>query len=165
VSLEIRTAVETDVVALTDIYNHYVGSSGATFDTEELTVEARRHWLGHYRGTGPYRLLVAVDGGQALGYATSSRFRDRPAYDTSVETSVYVHPQSCGRGIGSSLYTRLFQLLEREDLHRAYAGIALPNDASQALHERFGFRPVGTYSEVGRKFGRFWDVLWMEKPL
>ncbi|MGH8968411.1 MAG: GNAT family N-acetyltransferase [Actinomycetes bacterium] len=100
-----------------------------------------------------------------LGYATSSRLRDKPAYDTSVETTVYCAPSALGRGAGSLLYDHLFRALASEDLHRAYAGIAMPNDASVALHLRHGFRELGTYAEVGRKFGRYWDVRWFERVL
>lgn len=79
--------------------------------------------------------------------------------------SVYCAPEAAGRGIGTLLYTALFEALAGEDLHRAYAGIALPNEASVRLHDRFGFRHLGTYEEVGRKFDRYWDVAWYEKKL
>ncbi|PGH49904.1 GNAT family N-acetyltransferase [Streptomyces sp. Ru87] len=102
-------------------------------------------------------------GERILGYATSSPFRPKPAYGTSVETTVYCAPDALGRGVGSLLYTRLFEELAGEDLRRAYAGIALPNAASVRLHERFGFGPVGTFHEAGRKFGRYWDVAWFER--
>jgi phosphinothricin acetyltransferase len=100
-----------------------------------------------------------------IGYASSSRFRTKAAYDTSVETSVYLAPDAVGRGVGSLLYEKLFKALEGEDAHRAYAGIALPNPASIGLHERFGFKRAGHFTEQGRKFGRYWDVAWYEKPL
>ncbi|MGZ4610458.1 MAG: N-acetyltransferase family protein [Actinomycetes bacterium] len=154
-----------DLPALTDIYNHYVRSGAATFDIAELTVEQRREWLLHYAESGPHRLLVAVVDGEVVGYATSGPFRAKPAYATSVETSVYCRADSTGRGLGRLLYGELFAALAGEDLHRAYAGVALPNDASVALHERAGFRAVGTYAEVGRKFGRYWDVRWFERAL
>ena len=161
----VRAAVLADVPALTDIYNHYVRTSGVTFDTTEFTVEARQEWFSHYATTGPHRLLVVVDGDDLLGYATSSPFRPKPGYVTSVETSVYLRPDATGRGIGTTLYRAMFDALAGQDLHRAYAGVALPNDASVRLHERLGFREVGTYVEVGRKFDRYWDVRWFERPL
>jgi phosphinothricin acetyltransferase len=164
----VRAALPADVPALTDIYNHYVRTSGVTFDTTEFTVEERQEWFSHYATTGPHRLLVAVDGdsaGMVVGYATSSPFRPKPGYLTSVETSVYLRPDAIGRGLGTLLYRAIFDALAGQDLHRAYAGVALPNDASVRLHERFGFREIGTYVEVGRKFGRYWDVLWFERPL
>lgn len=139
--------------------------SHATFDTEPVTVEARREWFGHYATSGPHRLLVAETGGAVRGWATSSTFRTKPAYARSVETTVYVDPTATGRGLGSALYAELLGLLGGEGVHRAYAGIALPNDASVRLHERFAFREVGTFGEVGRKFGRWWDVRWYERAL
>ena len=150
---------------LTEIYNHFVLHTSASFEVEPWTVEARREWCAHYATTGPHRLLVAELDGVVRGFATSSRFAQRAAYARSVETSVYCEPVAVGRGLGTALYTRLFAELAGEDLHRAFAGVVLPNDASESLHQRFGFRPVGTYTEVGHKLGRWWDVRWYERPL
>ncbi|WP_344288944.1 N-acetyltransferase family protein [Streptomyces synnematoformans] len=161
----IRPGAEGDLEELTRIYNHYVIETPITFDTEPLTVEQRRPWLAAHPDTGPHRLLVAEEGGKLLGYATSSAFRPKPAYSTSVETSVYLAPEHVGRGVGGLLYGALFAVLEREDVHLALAGVALPNEASERLHLRFGFRRAGVFEEVGRKFGRFWDVAWFQKPL
>jgi phosphinothricin acetyltransferase len=82
-----------------------------------------------------------------------------------VETTVYCDPAATGQGLGSALYGELLRLLGDEGVHRAYAGVALPNEASVALHERFGFREVGTFREVGHKFGTWWDVRWYERAL
>jgi len=161
----IRAASAVDVPRLTEIYNHYIVHSHATFDIEPVTIEQRREWLSHYAPRGPYRLFVAVEEGVVYGFASSSPHRARAAYATTVETSVYCDPERVGRGMGSMLYARLFDELGGEDLHRALAGITLPNDASVAIHERFGFVKVGEYSEIGRKFGRFWNVAWFEKSL
>ncbi|WP_427925374.1 N-acetyltransferase family protein [Streptomyces sp. cg40] len=169
--VQVRPGAEDDLVALTDIYNHYVRETPITFDTAAFTPEERRPWLLSHPEDGPYRLKVAVDGTfqgnsqRILGYATSSPYRAKPAYSTSVEVTIYLAPDAGGRGIGTLLYKALFADLATEDVHRAYAGIAQPNEASTRLHERFGFRPVGTYREVGRKFGRYWDVAWYEKEL
>ena len=165
--VQVRPGAEEDLKALTDLYNHYVRETPITFDTEPFTPEERRPWLLSHPEDGPHRLRVAADADsqEILGYATSTPYRAKPAYATSVETTVYVAPGAGGRGIGSLLYAALFEALAGEDLHRAYAGIAQPNEASGRLHARFGFRHVGTYREVGRKFGRYWDVAWYEKPL
>ncbi|MFJ9629046.1 GNAT family N-acetyltransferase [Streptomyces sp. NPDC101175] len=169
--VQVRPGVEDDLDALTDIYNHYVRETPITFDTAAFTPEERRSWLLSHPEDGPYRLKVAADGifqgnsQRILGYATSSPYRAKPAYSTSVEVTVYLAPDAGGRGIGTLLYEALFADLAAEDVHRAYAGIAQPNEASTRLHERFGFRPVGVYREVGRKFGRYWDVAWYEKEL
>ncbi|MGW0084813.1 N-acetyltransferase family protein [Streptomyces sp. NPDC003393] len=161
----IRPGAEDDLAELTRIYNHYVIETPITFDIEPFTVDQRRPWLLAHPDSGPHRLLVAEASGTLLGYATSSAFRPKRAYATSVETSVYVAPEHVGRGVGGLLYTALLGALEHEDLHMALAGITLPNEASQRLHARFGFRPVGVYEQVGRKFGRFWDVAWFQRPL
>lgn len=162
----VRDGIAGDLERLTAIYNHYVTTSAATFDIEPMTVEQRRvDWFCHYRADGPHRLLVAVEGGVVLGYATSSPFRPKAAYATTVATSVYCAPEATGRGLGSILYHRLFRDLGGHDLHRAVAGITLPNPASVALHLKFGFTEIGTEHEVGRKFGRYWDVQRFERAL
>jgi phosphinothricin acetyltransferase len=130
-----------------------------------VPVDRAAAFFGAYSSCGPHRLLVGSVAGRVVGYATSGPLRSRPAYDASVEVTVYLHPEETGRGVGSLLYDRLFADLRTEDLHRAYAVIAQPNPASVALHQRFGFTEVGTMHEVGRKLGRWWDVLWMERPL
>ncbi|MFR9795893.1 N-acetyltransferase family protein [Streptomyces sp. MS06] len=165
--VQVRPGTEGDLDALTGLYNHYVRETPITFDTGAFTSEERRPWLLSHPEDGPYRLLVAADADsqEILGYVTSSPFRAKPAYATSVETTVYVAPHAGGRGIGTRLYRALFAALADEDLHRAYAGITQPNEASVRLHERFGFRHTGTHGEVGRKFGRYWDVAWYEKRL
>ena len=107
----VRAAQPADLPALTDVYNHYVVDGAITFDTTQFTVEQRQEWFSHYSVTGPHRLLVALDGDDVLGYATSSPFRAKPAYATSVETSVYLRPDVTGRGVGTTLYLALFAAL------------------------------------------------------
>jgi phosphinothricin acetyltransferase len=164
-SVEVRPAKRQDLEAINDVYNHYVKETHITFDVEPMSLELRREWFSHYSGQGRHRLFVAVSGDDVIGYASSSRFRPKPGYDTSVETSIYLAPDAVGRGAGKKLYEELFRSLDGEDVHRAYAGIALPNPPSIALHEHFGFKRVALYTEQGRKFGRYWDVAWYEKPL
>ena len=162
----IRAATIEDLPALTDIYNHYVIHTAITFDLHPLTVEQRRAWFDDHRPSGRHRLLVAADdGGRCLGYATSSRWRPQAAYETTVETSVYCQPQAVGKGCGTLLYSALFDALAGEDIQTIVAGVSLPNAASIALHQRFGFQPVGVFHAVGRKFGAYWDVAWFERPL
>ena len=166
----VRAAEESDLAALTHLYNHYVRQSAITFDTVPLSPEQRRPWLLSHGKDGPYRLLVAQERGvyargRVVGYAHSSRFRPKPAYDTSVECTVYVAPDCGGRGVGTLLYQSLFEALDGEDLHRAFAGITVPNEVSVRLHRRFGFVRCGVYREAGRKFGRYHDVERYEKAL
>jgi phosphinothricin acetyltransferase len=163
--VEVRPATAGDLSSMNDIYNQYVAETHYTFDVEPMSTDARREWFRHYGPDGRYRVVVAVSEGRVIGYASSSRFRAKPAYETSIETSVYLAPESVGRGAGTRLYEALFKLLESEDVHRAYAGIALPNPASIALHERFEFKRVVHFTEQGRKFGRDWDVGWYEKAV
>ncbi|HEV2141341.1 MAG TPA: GNAT family N-acetyltransferase [Candidatus Dormibacteraeota bacterium] len=163
--VHVRPATVDDLDAINDIYNHYVVETHITFDDEPMPMEARREWFSHYGAGGRHRVLVAAEGETVIGFASSSRFRPKPGYLTSVETSIYLAPDATGRGAGGKLYAELFKAIESEDLHRAYAGIALPNPASIALHEKFGFNRVALFSEQGRKFGRYWDVAWYEKPL
>jgi phosphinothricin acetyltransferase len=165
VELTVRPASEGDLGPINDIYNHYVIQAHFTFDVEPLSIETRREWFGDHSVSGRHRVLVALSDDAVVGFASSSRFRPKPAYETSVETSIYLAPDMLARGAGSKLYEQLFKVLEGEDVHRAYAGISLPNPASIALHERFGFKRVAHFTEQGRKFGRYWDVAWYEKPL
>lgn len=112
---------------------------------------------------GRHRLFVAREGDAVHGYALSEAYRDRAAYDSSVSTSVYVAADHVGRGVGTALYDALLTALQTEDVHRAYAAIAMPNPGSVRLHEHFGFRRTGYCSEPGRKFDRYWDVAWYER--
>jgi phosphinothricin acetyltransferase len=152
-----------DLGWIAGIYHHYVRTSPATFEVEPRTDQAWRAWFDGFGERGRHRLLVAREDERVLGYASSSTYRSRAAYAPSVETSVYVDHGSIGRGVGSALLRTLLSELETEDVHRACAGIALPNPTSVRLHDRFGYRHVGTFTEQGRKFGRYWDVAWFER--
>jgi len=162
-SVLIVAASAADLEAISGIYDHYVRTSAISFDLEPPTTAWRREWFERFSDHGRHRLLVARDGGDVIGYAASVPYRPREAYGPSVETSVYVAPSHLGRGVGSALYGALLSELERQDVHRAYAGIAMPNPASVRLHERCGFRQAGYFTQQGRKFGRYWDVAWFER--
>lgn len=149
---------------LLEIYNHYIKNTPATFDTAPYTLAGRMPWYEQFDGERWHCIVGTLDG-RVAGYACSARFRPKAAYLPSVETSVYLHPQLTGRGYGAALYGRLFESLAGADVHRAYACITLPNDASLALHRRFGFEQVARLDEVGRKFGRYWDVAYLEKRI
>lgn len=164
---EIRPLVAGDASALLEIYNHYVLNTPITFDIEPRTPGQWQDWMAGFAASGRYRCFVALKDGKAVGWASASQFRTRAAYDTSVETTVYVAPGLGGSGIGRRLYTHLFEALDHEDIHRAFAAITVPNPASIRLHEVFGFRQMGIYPEVGRKFGAYHDVAiyWRPVPL
>ncbi len=158
--------MDSDAAALTALYNHYIEHSPATFDLEPWTVERRRaEWFTKYSASGPHRLLVAEDGGRIVGMAYSSPWREKAAYASSVETSVYCLDGETGRGVGPALLAALLEALEGEGLHRAFAQITLPNDPSEKLSQRLGYTRVGVLSEAGRKFGRYWDVAIWQRPL
>ncbi len=162
----LRAARPADLARIVEIYNHYIVNTVITFDLAPVTEESRRPWFESFAPEGPFRLFVLEEEGRVAGYASSTRFRKKAAYDTSVETSIYLAHDEVGRGLGSALYGKLFEALEAEPpLHRAYAGITLPNPRSVAFHESLGFRPIGTFHEVGFKFGAFHDVAWFERPL
>jgi phosphinothricin acetyltransferase len=163
--LVVRAPRPDDLAPLVAILNRYVESGHATFDEQRYEVEERRDWFESFRDTGPHRLWVAVGESGVLGYASSGRYREHPAFAQTVETSIYLAPDARGRGVGSALYRRLFESLAPEPVHRALAGIALPNPASIALHERFGFRRVGVFDEYAVKRGQRISSVWMEKAL
>ena len=163
--LQIREATPSDVARLTEIYNHYVANTPITFDIEQYTVEARMKWFEQFAPRGRYRLLVAEENGRVSGYTGTTRFRPKAAYETTVETTIYCAPEATGRGIGAQLYAALFAAIANEDICTIVAGYTLPNAASEALHQRFGFTLAGVFKDVGRKFGRYWDVAWTSRPL
>jgi phosphinothricin acetyltransferase len=162
----LRPGTLDDLPRLTEIVNHYILHTHITFDVAPYTPEQRVPWFHEHNDGRRYRLLVADDpSAGVLGYAATGRFRPKGAYDTTVEVSIACHPDATGHGLGTQLYQALFAALQNEDVNRVVAGIAQPNDASNALHARFGFQPIGTFTQVGRKFGRYWDVKWFEKAL
>jgi phosphinothricin acetyltransferase len=161
----VRRAAAADLSALLDIYNHYVVTTPITFDIEPRTLAQRREWLDQFGESGPHQCFVAELENKAIGWACSAKFKEKEAYATSVETSVYCAAEYTGRGIGRQLYSALFEALAGEDVHRAYGGVTLPNEASVGLHVALGFRPIGTQRQVGRKFGRFWDVALYEREM
>jgi phosphinothricin acetyltransferase len=162
--IRIRPAQRADLARLTEIYNYYVVNTPVTFDVEPYTVERRESWFGQFDVEGRHRLIVAEGKAGVVGYAGTMRFRPKASYDTTVETTIYCAPEAVGKGTGSRLYAALFEVLRGEDIHRFVAGYTLPNSATAALHERLGFKVVGKFSEVGRKFEKYWDVCWTERP-
>jgi phosphinothricin acetyltransferase len=158
----VRVASRDDLPELVRIYNHYVRNSYATFDTEPVTVENRTGWFERFSEIGPHRLLVASEGDGVVGCASSGPYRDHPAFASTVEVGIYLHPELRTRGIGSALYDSLLDNLRSTDVHVALAAIALPNDASIALHRKFGFTDIGVFEEYARKNGRYISSLWMQ---
>jgi L-amino acid N-acyltransferase YncA len=152
-----RLARSSDGEAIRSIYNAEVVGSTATFDLVPRTAEDQVAWLEEHRG--PYPAVVAVDEeGQVLGFGSLSLFRDRPAYSTTVENSVYVGDGHRGIGVGRAIMDELIKLATQHGFHAVIARVGGANQASIALHEACGFRMVGVEREVGRKFNRWLDV-------
>ena len=161
----IGPAVEDDLPRIAEILNYTVLNSDASFATRPATVDDLRDWFAQFAPTGPYRLVVARRAGLVVGYACSQPYRQHEAFRETVEVSIALDAGCRGRGVGSALYRALFGGLAGEPVHVAVAGIALPNDASVALHRKFGFTEVGTFREYAVKNGRYISSLWMQRPV
>jgi len=161
----IRFAILEDLQGITDIYNHYVESSAATFDIRPWKTEERIQWFEQFTEGSSHQCWVLVDEHKIFGYACSTPFRPKPAYNTSVESTIYLDPSALGKGYGQQLYKHLFKELNKLQLNRCYGIVTLPNHASVQLHESLGFETIGTLTEVGFKFSQYWDTVWMEKKL
>ncbi|WP_191603032.1 GNAT family N-acetyltransferase [Marinomonas algicola] len=160
-----RGTVE-DLSSINAIYNHYIRNSNATFDTEEWGVQSRLNWFQIFnKEESPYNLLVAKNKGQVVGFAYNTKFKEKKAYCTSSEVTIYIKPDMGGQGMGAKLYDALFSAIDTKTLHRLYAAITLPNAASIRLHEKYGFELVGTMTEVGYKNGAYHAVSLYEKSL
>jgi len=164
--LIIRPALLTDLPGIVEINNHYIVNTHITFDVQPFTPQQREGWFREHSEGGRYRFFVAEKHGTGvLGFVTTGRYRTKAAYETTVEVSIACDPKAAGQGLGTQLYRALFESIAGEDINRIVAGIAQPNAASNALHEKFGFTKIGTFTSVGRKFDKYWDVIWMERPL
>jgi L-amino acid N-acyltransferase YncA len=154
----IRPTTPADAAAISRIYEPIVRSTSISFEIEPPTPA-----IIHDRicaSIEMYPWLSAELEGAVVGYAYAGRHRERAAYRWSVDVSAYVHQDFRGQGIGRALYERLFQILRKQRFRSAFAGIALPNDASVGLHEALGFEPVGIYHDVGFKLGGWHQVGW-----
>jgi len=160
----VRSARATDVPAVARIYNHYVNTTTVSFEEEAVSsLEVARRIKAVQGASLPW--LVAEEDGTVVGYAYATKWRTRPAYRHSVEVTVYVAPERRDRGIGSVLYDSLLDALRDRRIHAAIGGIALPNPASVALQEKFGFEKVAHFAEVGFKSGRWIDVGYWQRIL
>lgn len=154
----IRTAEERDMPALLDIYNYEVEHGLATFDLNPKTMEERLPWFREHN-VGNHPLIVAEEDGKAVGYASLSSYRDKEAYQATVELSIYIDPEYRRRGIAGELASSLLKTArERHDIHTVVSVITGGNEASIRLHERLGFVHCGTIREVGVKFGKLLDI-------
>ncbi len=166
--VRVRRATVDDLPAITRIYDTYIVDSHVSFDTEPWSVERRRQWWDDHQGHDRLVVLVATAGdgagnGPVVGAAYSSWYRPKTGYERSVETSIVLDPGHVGNGVGRLLYGALLDELAEAGTHRAYAIVALPNEASVVLHHRLGFTDVGVEDECGYKLGRYWSTLTLEK--
>jgi len=160
----VRPVEERDLEHISRIYAHYVAHTYLTFDLDAPSeAEWRARWHAARDDGRPW--LVSTGEETVWGYATASAFRPKAAYRSTVETTVYLDPGATGRRLGRQLYEALLVEATARSFHLATAGIALPNDASVALHEGLGFTPVGTFCEVGHKLGQWRDVQWWQRAL
>jgi phosphinothricin acetyltransferase len=156
----IRTAGPADAAAVAAVYRPWVLGSAASFELEAPDAD---EVAGRIAGARAW--LVAELDDAVVGYACATTFNPRAAYAASVSTSVYLAAAAQGRGLGTALYRALLVLLPQLDVHRAFAGVVLPNPASRALHLGLGFAPVGVFPEAGHKLGRWRDVEWFTHDL
>jgi phosphinothricin acetyltransferase len=158
----VRLARADDAAACAAIYRPAVEDSWISFEEVAPDAAAMRDRIASIGATHPF--LVYEDD-EVRGFAYASKHRERAAYRWSVDVSVHVAAGARRRGVGRALYAILFRILERQRFHRAYAGIALPNDASLGLHRAAGFTYIGVYTEVGFKNGAWGDVTWWQRPI
>jgi phosphinothricin acetyltransferase len=159
----VRLAQTSDAEATRAIYNLEVTESTVTFDLVPRTLEEQRAWLAAHGGAHP--AVVAVNGADVLGFGSLSEYRDRPAYATTVEDSVYVRRDRRGQGVGRLVLDELLRLATTHGFHAVIARIVGDHEGSIALHRSAGFEMVGVEREVGRKFGRWLDVVEMQRLL
>ncbi len=158
--MTIRACLISDAARICDIYNHYVRETVITFEEEAVSEREMTERIRDVTARWPW--LVAEENGLVTGYAYASAWKTRSAYRFAVESTVYVAAEHLGRGLGTQLYRALIAALRSRHVHYVTGGIALPNPASVALHERLGFRKNGHFSEVGFKLDRWVDVGYWE---
>ena len=158
----IRNAQVTDMPAVLQIHNHAIATSTALWTDTQVDLAERELWFNERTAAG-YPIIVAVDeNDEVLGYASYGQWRAKEGYRQSVEHSVYVRDGQQGKGLGKSLLQALIEIARQRDVHVMVAGIEAENLASIALHQKFGFQHVGTFTEVGQKFGRWLDISFLQ---
>ena len=161
--MEVRLAIPSDAEAIRAIYNVEVTESTNTFDLVPRSAEQQRAWLAEHAGAHP--AIVAVSDDEVVGYGSLSPYKERPAYATTVEDSLFVHQAHRGEGVGRRLLGELVRLAADHGFHAVIGRIVGDNAASIRVHEACGFTLVGVEKEVGRKFGRWLDVVELQKLL
>ena len=158
----VRPAREEDLPGILDIYNEAVLNTTASYDYEPRTLEHRRAWFADHAQHGYPVFVAATEAGRVLGWSALNRFHDRPGYRFTTENSVYVAPDQRGRGLGKRLLVPLLRAARDQGFHAILAKIDADNVASLRLHQTLGFEPVARLRQVGFKFGRWLDVVYLE---
>ena len=156
----IREAKYSDAEMIAEIYNYYILNTVITFEIDPITPQEIMVRMKKSKKVGPY--LVYEENGKVIGYTYVSKFRERKAYEHSVESTIYLKHGFGGKGLGTKLYSELLTKVSAQR-HAIVGGVALPNEASVRLHERCGFKKVAHFSEVGKKFGKWIDVGFWQK--
>ena len=154
----IKNIDNADVDSVNKLYNHYIKETAFTFDINEKTLSDKKEWFRTFKKDGPHQCIVAYSDNDLIGFASSRPFREKEAYSSSVETSVYIDKKYIGNGFGKLLMEDLFNKINGYNVNRAYAFITEPNNPSEKLHLLLGFRKVGVLNKVGKKFGKYWNV-------
>ncbi|WP_206485641.1 GNAT family N-acetyltransferase [Thalassotalea sp. G2M2-11] len=161
----IRTAVINDAQAIAQIYNYYIKDTVITFEEQMVTADEMAQRIQTITQSNHIWLVLEIEG-ELLGYAYSTKWRDRSAYRFASEITVYLTPHCHGKGYGTALYTELFKQLQlNTEINTVIAGITLPNQASVALHEKLGLKKVAHFEQVGLKFGQWLDVGYWQMAL
>lgn len=156
----VRTATPEDASQITDIYNHYILNTSSTFEKTPVSSDNMKERVENTQVKYPW-LVIEIDG-MIQGYAYATDWKPRGAYRHSVETTVYLRDGQSGKGYGSMLYAKLLEVLKQLNVHAVIGGIALPNEGSIALHEKYGFKKVAHFKEVGYKFDQWVDVAYWQ---
>jgi L-amino acid N-acyltransferase YncA len=159
-AVAIRPATEADLVAINDIYNHFVLTCTCTYQEVPEPITGRQQWFSHHDERHP--VIVAEEGRKVVGWGSLSKFHERSAFRNTVENSIYIHHDHQRRGVGSALLKELIARARAHGYRAIIAGIDGEQTASVALHTKFGFQKVGHLKQVGFKFGRWLDVIYME---
>jgi len=158
-----RTAQPSDAQCIASIYNYYVTNTTVTFEEKEVEVEEMQDRIKSISAKSPYLVIEAEN--EVVGYAYATEWKARSAYRFSAEVTIYLHHQKTGAGLGSILFSAFLAELKKTNLHVLVGGIALPNIASVALHEKFGFMKIAQFEEIGFKHGKWIDVGYWELKL
>ena len=157
-NFKITNLSDKDIEVINQLYNYYINETAFTFDIKEKNYEEKKEWAKTFSDEGPHQCLVAYCNNNFIGFASSRTFRQKEAYFSSVETSVYIDQAYIGNGYGRDLLSELLKRISKFGVLRAYAFITKPNEMSEKLHNSLGFETIGTLTKVGKKFDKYWDV-------